>query len=988
MKKGVSISLLISLIFLIVLMPIVNAGMFDWFKDFFGSEDLEGELRSGGGGCSTDADCGVGGCCGVIDPNDPSTNYCTPCPTVSECTSDADCQSGDINIACCDSPGCVGEETGNGICTCDNPPVNGVCPGQGCNPLDCDDNNDCTTDSCSNGACVNTAISPAPTGCGSGCTPMNCNDNNACTDDLCVNGNCQNTQINCDDGLICTTDSCSNGVCSNTYMTGCVSTCFTLDCNDDNDCTTDSCSNGACVNTAISPAPTGCGSGCTPMNCNDNNACTDDLCVNNNCQNTQMNCDDGEDCTTDSCSNGACVNILDMTLEECNECGGDEDCIDTEYCTVDSCFEGTCYNEVDPSIVGCGCEDDDYCDDENECTIDTCSDGLCSYELDTSINPLCCVSDEHCDDGSFCTVDSCVDSNCQNTDFECETCSESGGEESFIENILEGLGRFFSRLFNGESQESNNQNDDEGSEEVECELCCDDECPSEDVCGITGCCGEDETCILTSNVLNQLNPYECVIVEQGDCTFEGNYQCGEQNGYPLCCSIEDNPTCVENIGCCEEGQMASTIGCVDVNCEEECQEEYQDNIFTCLPSFGESCYQVYNPQLEDCLQTCCEDECESTYDIDCSTYLSLDYDDCVELMDSAEEQCLQECVVEEEEPCNSAEENCCPTLECPDYICGCEIEEDECCEPCGGSPCGGDNTCECDTCNSEEECNEACQDTSDPQACMLGITGPADPYNYFRFIERIGDIEYSLVDMDEYLQEQISHKLSGNQPQFSQEAGRNFVQSLENDLDDIIDEITELKTNSQGKCPGPITEQTALQRMNHLRAALDQYIASLRQFATLFGAAIIITDQSIEAYDQTFGMIDELKLAIMEAEVEKRQREYDLAFFKCSVARSFYSGCVNTVADQCQEDIGDVESDIEYENLIENIDNAYNQCQADYDNSVSEEEQEMANYLQEYQQALENYVNSGPDQQSQDMLRSLKASYSGEGQIRYCIRTN
>jgi hypothetical protein len=596
MKKGVSISLVISVMFLVVLIPIVNAGMFDWFKNFFNGNSLEGELRSGGGACTIDSDCGTGGCCASIDVNDPSTNYCTPCPTVSGCMTHDDCFSGDIADDCCQSPSCTEEGTGNGVCYCEFTISGGNCP-DGCTlDSDCEDGDSCTNDICNNGVCENTldtsisgcqctspsdcddgdsctseicwggtcANQPIP-GCGTGCTPPDCNDNDACTNDLCVNGNCENTQMNCDDGLICTTDSCSNGVCSNIYMTGCVSTCFTLDCNDNNDCTTDSCSNGACVNEDIT---------CE----DDGNDCTDDVCVDGNCENIEVDCSECED-----------EDEIDELLED-----SDND----------------------------GISDSEDPDDDNDGILD--SEDPDNKNLFISRELQKCIT-ELGEEFETCVKNSPEELCQRQKEVDFEKCSlnepapskeEPIVDQGFFGNLLRGISNFFG-IQTGPVQVSVISGVSGGTINAICStLCCAndyEECEKDENNQCLSCEDDPEIPIymescgpLNGGVCCQNYPptsaemcvrsseegvgwtWECVRPETDECDL-GQFRCGDygypnpNEGQPFCCDNLAHNSCVEGIECCTPDQTPGPLGCID-GCPTGTTEcSYQGETSCCYP---------------------------------------------------------------------------------------------------------------------------------------------------------------------------------------------------------------------------------------------------------------------------------------------------------------------------------------------------------------------------------------------------------------------
>ncbi len=417
------------------------------------------------GDVCTDDSCLDGACTQVLSPCNDG-NPCTldrcdpitgckavPMPGCGECTSDSDCDDGDV---CTRNDRCDDGTCAHDAVECDdaNPCTVDFCTRGASGPyctyrptegVACDDGNACTTDdTCTNKLCVGTAVtcndgdpctsdycdagkgcvfSPLPN-C-AGCTSdAGCNDDNACTKDTCAGGLCQNTALPCDDGDPCTTDGCDPASgCTHVEIANCGTPCAQdADCDDADVCTRDKCTDNVCVNTVIvcddaNPCTTDkCTRGpgypyCTyaaiadGTACDDRNACTTgDTCVAKACVGKARSCDDDDECTADSCdaATGQCRH---QPIAGCGPCTVDADCDDSDVCTRDKCSAGTCVNTV---IV---------CDDANPCTTDKCTRGpgypYCSY--------FAIGDGTACDDGSACTTgDSCTGKTCGGTALDCD----------------------------------------------------------------------------------------------------------------------------------------------------------------------------------------------------------------------------------------------------------------------------------------------------------------------------------------------------------------------------------------------------------------------------------------------------------------------------------------------------------------------------------------------------------------------------------------
>src|SRR5436309_973133 len=195
----------------------------------------------------------------TADSCDPAANNnaggCVNAPIAGCCTTDADCDDGDV---CTGTETCVTGACQNGApLVCDNGnPCDGLetCdPVAGCQPgtlLDCNDNLVCTNDSCDPAiGCVN---APNPGCC---TTDADCDNGNVCDGlETCdVNNSCVGgTAPNCDDGNNCTDDTCDVAL-------GCMHTDNTAPCDDANPCTAnDTCSGGQCQGGPAGNAGTEC----------------------------------------------------------------------------------------------------------------------------------------------------------------------------------------------------------------------------------------------------------------------------------------------------------------------------------------------------------------------------------------------------------------------------------------------------------------------------------------------------------------------------------------------------------------------------------------------------------------------------------------------------------------------------------------------------------------------------------------------------------
>jgi len=324
---------------------------------------------------------------------------------------------------------------------------------------DCDDGNMCTTDTCSAGLCV---YSPRPDGstCNDG---LYCNVGEACLAGACAGGaardcsafgdqcntascdemlnQCTQSPVAdgtaCEDAQYCTVnEACLAGTCTG----GAARDCSSLD---------DQCNTGVCDDTAdqCTPQPVVNGTACDDgLYCTENETCQagsctagspidcsslDDMCNLGACDESGdtcyadpapkegLACDDGDACTmTDTCSSGTCSGApLDSDGDSyvSDACAGGDDCNDSDASihpnAAENCTDGIdndCDGDTDGADSGCAaCNTDADCDDSNACNgVESCVANFCQPGT-----PL------DCDDLNLCTTDSCDPSaGCQYAD--------------------------------------------------------------------------------------------------------------------------------------------------------------------------------------------------------------------------------------------------------------------------------------------------------------------------------------------------------------------------------------------------------------------------------------------------------------------------------------------------------------------------------------------------------------------------------------------
>ncbi len=282
------------------------------------------------------------------------------CPDTG-CTSDAECDDGDV---------CNGTET------CDA--ASGCQPGT---PLSCGDGNAC------NGA----ETCDAATGCGAG-TPLSCDDGDVCNgSETCdaASGCEPGTPLSCDDGNAC------NGAETCDAATGCGAG-TPLSCDDGDVCngieTCDAASGCQAGSAPACGAADGCcAAGCTSAQDPDCDDCGDGVCAaGEDCTSCPADCASGAGAT---CGNGVCEAA---NGEDCTTCAADcngklNGKPSTRYC----CGGG-------PSAVGCS---DARCGDGgSQCTetpaASSCCGDLTCEGTESSVNcPLDCGAAPACGDG-------------------------------------------------------------------------------------------------------------------------------------------------------------------------------------------------------------------------------------------------------------------------------------------------------------------------------------------------------------------------------------------------------------------------------------------------------------------------------------------------------------------------------------------------------------------------------------------------------------
>ena len=235
----------------------------------------------------------------------------------------------------------------------------------------------------------------------------------------------------CGNGVVEYPETCDNNSGTPVSCDGCSATCQLESCNDGNGCTADSCDPTLGCNHSSLPEGTSCSDGnlcngadvchfgvctsSTPLNCNDNNVCTTDSCIPaTGCLhvNNSLPCNDGLFCNgLDMCSGGTC------SLHTTNPCpgpDGDNNCAESCNEATDSCTA--------PDPNGSACSDGLFCNGADTCNGGTCTlhagspcpgpdgDGNCAESCDEA-GGTCTAPDPDgsaCTDGLFCTgADTC-----------------------------------------------------------------------------------------------------------------------------------------------------------------------------------------------------------------------------------------------------------------------------------------------------------------------------------------------------------------------------------------------------------------------------------------------------------------------------------------------------------------------------------------------------------------------------------------------------
>ena len=410
--------------------------------------------------CNGDETCdGAGSCQGGTPPPVDDGNPCTAdsCDPATGVQHDPE----PAGTACADGNLCNGDETCDGVGSC-----------QGGTPPPVDDGNPCTVDSCDPATGVQHDPEPAGTACADGdlcngdetcdgagsCqggTPPPVDDGNPCTADSCdpatgVQHDPEPAGTACADGDLCNGDETCDGAGS--CQAG---TPPTVD--DGNPCTADSCDPATGVQHDPEPAGTACADGDL---CNGDETCDGA----GSCQaGTPPILDDGNPCTIDVCDPVTGVAHLPepsgLACPDGDLCNGDETCDgagacqagtlpvvdDGNPCTADSC-DPVAGVQHDPEPAGTACADGDLCngdetcdgagscqagtppavDDGNPCTADSCDPATGVQHDPEPAGTACadgdlCNGDETCDgagscqagtppavdDGNPCTADSC-----------------------------------------------------------------------------------------------------------------------------------------------------------------------------------------------------------------------------------------------------------------------------------------------------------------------------------------------------------------------------------------------------------------------------------------------------------------------------------------------------------------------------------------------------------------------------------------------------
>jgi len=506
---------------------------------------------SAGPECTTDADCEdgevcVGGACVPGSCNDGIQNgaetdvdcgggECPTCPDGGGCQTDSDCQSGNcVDGTCQPVPPTCSDGIQNGAET-DVDCGGGTCP-------TCPDGGGCQTGSdCDSGVCVDGVCQPASctdgirngaetdVDCGGGECPTcpdggGCQTDSDCESGVCVDGTCQPVGPTCTDGIQNGTETdvdCGGGACPA--------------CPDGGGCQTGSdCDSGVCVDGI-----------CQPASCTDgirNGTETDVDCGGGTCP----TCPDGGGCQTDSdCQSGVCIDGM---------------------CVAPTCMDGRRNgHETDVDCGGdeCpGCPDGGGCDRDEDCQSGICVDGVCQpipptctdgiqngTETDVDCGGDACPT---CPDGGGCQTDSdcesgvCIDGVCQPA-----TCTD--GVQNGTETDVDCGGDACPRCPTGGGCLTD--------DDCESGRCVDGVCiPNEGSCG-NGIIEGDEVC--DGDVpCDESSPMGAMILCAEDCLSIIDFQClGDVEVCGDCIDNDadgmvdlDDPEC----GCDDTAQMSLT----------------------------------------------------------------------------------------------------------------------------------------------------------------------------------------------------------------------------------------------------------------------------------------------------------------------------------------------------------------------------------------------------------------------------------------------
>ncbi len=347
-----------------------------------GGAGMDAGGRDAGGPCTSDADCDDGDLCNGAEVCDVASGECQPgpsmvCPTTSDLCMVAVCDPatgcGFERVNCDDRVGCT-------LDACD--PATGRCTNV-TDPNQCPSPDPCTPSVCDTqlNACVSSPLCPG----GTTCTDGVCEGTLSCREDLdciavappcqtgaCESGTCRFTTAT--DGDACMVDACSTGFCEDG---ACTADGGALSCT----ATPGSCEVGTCnPATGCTTRPAADGTLCDQ----DGDPCTQDRCLAGVCERGPRRClDVGNDCVRVlGCANdGMCLTGLEplgtpcvSPLGLCGTC--DRVCTGLHACG--SCPVGT----TPCGASGACCGDNEFCSPSGVCvtrhdclTMGTCGAG-------------------------------------------------------------------------------------------------------------------------------------------------------------------------------------------------------------------------------------------------------------------------------------------------------------------------------------------------------------------------------------------------------------------------------------------------------------------------------------------------------------------------------------------------------------------------------------------------------------------------------------